>query len=172
VEVIMADRALSTSRRTLLGAAAAIPIAALPVIASAVKQSSLDPSAALDCRASLAMTWNTRLARYLRLEARAKAAAETGWFRAANDRYYLACATPGANRKAEFARVSRAEDLYWRRCTAPMQEAAVALVLTPPPDLEALREKLAAIRAHQLHEEGSMSRDCIEVLEEDIGRLA
>jgi hypothetical protein len=35
-----------------------------------------------------------------------------------------------------------------------------------------LRHKLAAIRAHQLHEEGSMSRDCIEVLLEDARRLS
>jgi hypothetical protein len=166
----MAAPALSTSRRTLLGAAAAL--LPLPVIASAAKQSRPDSDAALDCRASLAMTWSTRLARYRHLAARAKAAAETGWFRAANDRYYRACEIPGTDRKAEFARVSRAEDLYWRRCTAPMQEAAIALVLTPPPDLEALREKLAVIRAHQLHKEGSMSRDCIEVLEEDVGQLA
>jgi hypothetical protein len=118
------------------------------------------------------MTWNERLARYRRLTAQAKAAAETGWFRAANDRYTRESATPGADRKAAFARVSRAEDLYWCRCTAPMQDAAIALVLTPPPDLEALRDKLGAIRAHHLHEEGSMSSDCMEVLEEDVEQLA
>jgi hypothetical protein len=117
------------------------------------------------------MTWNTRLARYHRLTARAKVGAETGWFRAANDAYNRACADPAADRNAAFARVNRAEDLYWRRCTAPLQEAAVTLVLTPAPDLEALRHKLAAIRAHQLHEEGSMDRDCIEVLEKDVGWL-
>jgi hypothetical protein len=62
----MADRAPSTSRRALLGAAAALPLAAIPVIArsGATKQSSPAAPAALDCRASLAKTWNYRLFRY------------------------------------------------------------------------------------------------------------
>jgi hypothetical protein len=106
-----------------------------------------------------------------RLAARTKAAAETGWFRAANDRFNRESATPGTDGPTAFARISRAEDLYWRRCTAPMQEAAEALVLTPAPDLEGLHDKLTVIRTHQLHEEGSMERDCIEVLEEDVGRF-
>jgi hypothetical protein len=146
----MADRALSTSRRALLGAAAALPF---------LKGQS---------RVTVPCEWTTRLACYRGLADRAKAVAETGWFRAANDTYARACADPAADRKAAFARVSRAEHLYWRRCTAPMQEAAEALVLTPATDLEALREKLAAIRTHQVHEEGSMARDCIEVLEKDV----
>jgi hypothetical protein len=113
--------------------------------------------------------WTARLARYRALAARTKTAAETGWFRAANDRFNRESTTPGSD---GFARISRAEDLYWRRCTAPLAAAAEALVLTPAPDGEALRAKLAVIRVHQLHEEGSMERDCIEVLEEDVGRLA
>jgi hypothetical protein len=104
----MAGHEPTTTRRRVLGAAAAaLPL--LPVIASAAKQSSpaaSDPT--LDCRASLAKTWTTRLARYHRLTAQAKAA-ETGWFRAANDAYNRACADPAADRKAAFARVSRAE---------------------------------------------------------------
>ena len=51
-----------------------------------------------------------------------------------------------------------------------MQQAAVALVLTPAPVLEAVREKIAVTRAHQLHEMESMPRDCFEVLEEDVWR--
>src|SRR5207237_4724982 len=53
-----------------------------------------------------------------------------------------------ALRKSGFRRVSRAEDLYWRRCTAPMQEAAAALAFTPAPDLAAVRAKIAVLRAH------------------------
>jgi hypothetical protein len=150
----MADRALSTSRRALLGAAASLPVLAIaPSTAAGVGD-----------RAE----WDRRLARYRSLAARAKAAAETGWFRAANDRYYRECVDPAADRKVAFARVDRAEDLYWRRCTNPMQKAAVALVVTPVPDLEALRAKIAVIRAHQLHELDSMTRDCFKVLEEDV----
>jgi hypothetical protein len=52
-----------------------------------------------------------------------------------------------------------------------MQEAAVALVLTPAPDLEALQNKLAVIRDHQLYEARSMERGCFEVLGDDVLRL-
>jgi hypothetical protein len=115
--------------------------------------------------------WDRSLARYQSLAARAKKAEETGWFQAANERFYRESADPGTDRKAAFARMSRAENLYWHRCTAPMQEAAVALILTAPPDLEALQAKLSVMRAQQLHESGSMTRDCLELLEEDVGRL-
>lgn len=152
----MADRALSTSRRALLGAAAALPLLA---VGDGTGNSSIDST-----------LWNDRLARYTRLFARAQAAADTGWFRAANDRYERESGE-GARRKAAFARVRRAEELYWRRCTVPMQQAAVALVLTPVPDLVALRQKLVVVRTQQLHEEGSMDRDCLEVLEGDVARL-
>jgi hypothetical protein len=105
------------------------------------------------------------------LAARAKKAEETGWFRDANERFYRESTNPGTDRKAAFARMTRAENLFWHRCTSPMQEAAVALILTPPPDLEALREKLTVIGAHQLYEPRSMDRDCLEVLKPDVGRL-
>jgi hypothetical protein len=117
------------------------------------------------------MTWNARLTRYRHLEARARAAAETGWFRAANDRYYRDYADPATDRKAAFARVARAEDLYWRRCTDPMQQAALTIIRTPPPDLTALREKIAIIRARQLHDPDDDTRDCFRVLEEDVRTL-
>jgi hypothetical protein len=158
----MADRALSTSRRTLLGAAASLPLLALP---AAARGQACTPVPAPD-----AEQWTPHLTRYRALAARTKTAAETGWFRAANDTYNRACADRTADRQAAFARVDRAENLFWHRCTAPLAAAAEALVLTPTPDLEALRVKLAVIRVHQLHEEGSMRRDCIEVLEEDVHR--
>jgi hypothetical protein len=184
----MADRTLSTSRRALLGAAAALPLTVIARSAATKQSTPAASEAALDCRAAaqqqftlsdaaggvegLAMTWNARLTRYRHLFARATAAAETGWFRAANDRYNREYADPGAERKAAFARVSRAEDLYWRRCTDPMQQAALVLIQTPPPDLEALREKIAIIRTHHLHDPDDEARDCFKVIEEDVGRLA
>jgi hypothetical protein len=115
--------------------------------------------------------WDRNLTRYYRLAAQAKKAEETGWFRAANDRFYREMADPDTDRKAAFARMTRAEHFFWHRCTAPMQEAAVALVLTAPPDLEALRAKLAVIRTHQLYEPKAMERDCFEVLEENVKAL-
>lgn len=153
----------SISRRRVLGAAAAIPLLPFaPVRAEPVEAPAYPPDREL---------WDRNLARYHRLAARAKKAEETGWFRAANERFYRERADPGTDRKAAFARMTRAENLYWRRCTAPMQEAAIALVLTPPPDLEALREKLTVIRAYQLYELGSMEQDCLEVMKRDVERL-
>jgi hypothetical protein len=155
----MADKPLSTTRRALLGAAASLPVLILT------------PAAAHPEPAAARALWDCRLARYRRLAAAAKQAAETGWFRAANDRFNREKAAGPEARKAGFRRMDRAEDLYWRRCTDPMQKAAVALTLTPAPDVRALATKLAVIRTHQLHELDCMTRDCFEVLEEDAGRL-
>ena len=161
----MADRALSTSRRALLGAAATLPVLALAPASAARGQ--LPATVPID-----RSLWDERLARYQALAARAKAAAETGWFRAANDRYYRECADPAADREASFARLDRAEDLYWRRCTEPLQEAAVALVLIPPPDLDALRIKFDVVCSHHLWELGSLTAECFEVLDQDARMLA
>jgi hypothetical protein len=177
VEVMMAGRAPSISRRRVIGAAAALPV--LPLVPAVPAE----PVQAPFPVASRSL-WNRRLARYLRLVAEAKAVAETGWFREANDRYERETAAIverfGSDeskearrlRRAAFKRVSKAEDAYWRRCTDPMQKAAVALALTPVPHLAALAAKIAAIKAHQLHELDCMIRDCFEVLEEDVTRLS
>jgi len=178
----MAGREPSISRRRILGAAAALPFAALA--AEAVRST---PAGAFPEAADAAL-WATRLAAYRRLFARAKAAAETGWFRAANDLYYRQCAEIAARfggeavawrsaearalRKAGFRRVSRAENLYWRRCTAPMQEAAAALAFTPAPDLAAVRAKIAILRAHDLDEHEVLPRGALELVDEDLRRLA
>lgn len=161
----------SISRRRVLGAAAAIPL--LPL--AAVRAEPAETKSTEGLRPPLAPDrelWNRNLARYQSLAARAKKAEETGWFRAANERFFdREMADPGTDRKAAMARVTRAENLFWYRCTAPMQEAASALVLTPSPDLEAVRDKLSVIRTHQLYESGSMERECCDVLQEDVGRL-
>jgi len=176
----MAGHEPSISRRRILGAAAALPFAALGAEAARVSPTAgVPPDAAL---------WDARLAAYRRLFVRAKAAAETGWFRAANDLYYRQCAEIAARfggeaaakrspeakalRKAPFRRVSRAEELYWRRCTAPMQEAAAALAFTPAPDLAAVRAKIAILRAHDLDEHEALPRPALELVDEDLRRLA
>jgi hypothetical protein len=176
---MMAGREPSISRRRILGAAAALPFAGL-----AAELPASNPAAGPDDYA----LWATRLAAYCRLFARAKAAAETGWFRAANDLYYRQCAEIAdrfggeavawrsaearALRKAGFRRVSRAEDLYWRRCTNPTQEAAAALAFTPAPDFAAVRTKIAILRAHALDEPDVLPRNALELVDEDLRRLA
>jgi len=172
----MAGREPSISRRRVLGAAAAFPIvASIPAFAL---------PAALPGRTS----FDRRLARYRRLAARAEEAATTGWFRAANDRH----GREEAEIKARFGgwkeargcpegkplcdavwrRLDDAEDAYWERCTAPMQKAAVTVALTPAPDLDALRAKIAVMREQELEELDRMPRHPLEVLEEDVARLS
>lgn len=167
----MAGDKPSISRRRVLGAAAFLPVAAL-----AAPPSAIFPAAD-------AALWERRLGAYQRIAARATAAAERGWFRAANDLYSRQCVEIQTRfggkdaaaqseeacelRRAAFRRVNRAEDIYWRRCTAPMQEAAVALLLTPAPDLGAVRDKVAVMRALQLLEV-EMGCDCLEILERDL----
>lgn len=172
----MAGREPSISRRRILGAAAALPLAALPAPGAEAVRASADRG-----------LWETRLARYRVLAERTRAAAETGWFRAANDRYYAKCAAiaarfggeeaaaaseeAGALRRAAFRRVDRAEDLYWRRCTAPTQEAAIALAFTRAPDIAAVRTKIAVLRAHDLDEPDAMRRNALEVVDRDLASL-
>lgn len=174
----MAGREPSISRRRILGVAAALPLAALPG----------EPLGLFAGAGPDAAIWNVRLDSYRRLAERARAAAETGWFRAANDTYYRLCdeiaarfggeaaaarsAEARALRKEGLCRVSRAEDLYWRRCTAPMQEAAAALAFTPAPNLAAVRAKIAILRAHELDEAEVLARNALELVDEDLRRLA
>jgi hypothetical protein len=147
----------------------------------------LTPPASAHPPAADPALWERRLAAYRRLAARAAEAAESGWFRAANDRFYRECAEiearfsgkdaaaqseeASALRKAAFRRVDRAEDIYWRRCTVPMQDAAVTLALTPAPNLAAICSKIAVMRAHELDELEAMPRPMLELLDDDVARL-
>ena len=187
----MAAHGSSTTRRRVLGAAAALPVLAFAPSTARPEPVEAGPergrrgqSFSPEHRQARTL-WNRRLAHYHRLATEAEQAATTGWFRSANDLYYREIdaieALPAAHpdqaenekrlqclRRAAFKRIAKAENAYWHRCTAPMERAAVALVLTPTPDLAALAAKLAIIRAHQLHEEDGMTRDVFEVLEEDV----
>ncbi|HEY0014232.1 MAG TPA: hypothetical protein VGB79_15420 [Allosphingosinicella sp.] len=144
-----------------------------------------DPSTPLPSPAR--RLWACRLARHRRLAAAAEEAAETGWFRAANELYAReaaalaarfgsweaarASAEGGAEAEAAWRRMDEAEEAYWARCTDPMQDAAVSVALTPAPGIAAVREKIGVMRAAGLPELGRMKRDCFEVLMEDLGRL-
>jgi hypothetical protein len=172
----MAAEPLSTTRRALLGAAASLPV----LSAIALREGGSPPL--------VGSTFSRRLARYRRLAARAQHAAETGFLRAAKDLYdrdraevearfgswEAAAATPAGRklRRAAFRRVSRAEEAFYRGCAAPLHRAAILHALTPARDPGALVEKIAVIQAHKLHEEGIMPRCALDVLEEDVERLA
>jgi hypothetical protein len=172
----MAAEPLSTTRRALLGAAASLPV----LSALALREGGSPP---LDGAA-----FARRVARYRRLAARARHAAETGFLRAANLRYgreraevearfgswEAAAATPEGRklRRAAFGRVSRAEDAFYKGCAAPLHRAAILLALTAASSPRALIEKIAVIQAHKLHEDGIMPRCALDVLAEDVERLA
>jgi hypothetical protein len=171
---MMAGREPSITRRRVLGAAAALSIAALI------------PASALTAQPGRSL-WNRRLARYHRLAAQAETVATSGWFRAANDRHERDLATAKvrfgsydeaqdcpegrAVCKAIWRQIDDAEDAYWDRCTVPMQKAAVALALTPIPDLEAVRAKIAVMLAQELETLDRMPRHPLEVLLQDLERL-
>ena len=178
----MAEEPLSTTRRALLGSAVALPIAALSTTArpEPVEGLSFTP-------VRLCARWDRRLARYRRLAARTREAAETGWFRAANDRYSreradleagfgsweAAAATPEGRklRREIFAPVAAAEEAFYESCTRPMQQAAARLALTPAPDLPALLAKVRVMREQELDELEILGRSVLEVLAEDAERL-
>jgi hypothetical protein len=82
-----------------------------------------------------------------------------------------AAATP-AGRKLRRAAFRRAEEAFHRGCAAPLHRAAILLALTPAPDPRALIDKIAVVQAHKLHEEGIMPRCALDVLADDVERLA
>ncbi|HEY0012191.1 MAG TPA: hypothetical protein VGB79_04990 [Allosphingosinicella sp.] len=174
----MAIEPLSTTRRALLGAAASLPIVALPAPTVESRAEQPTPDRTL---------WNRRLAAYRRLAARTREAAETGFYRQANDRYeheqaalahrfgsWEAAHASEQGRPlcdAAFAHVDAAEEAFYDRCTAPMQRAAVRLALTPVPSLEALLAKIRIMAEHELDELGCMTRPVLAVLAHDVRRL-
>jgi hypothetical protein len=192
----MAAEPFTTTRRTLLGAAAALPIAALP---TSVIARTPDPIRGPRQSSRAQDIWNRRLATYRRLAARTKEAAETGFYRQALDRYdrevaaierrfrgrtaRLPSAHPeqassevemrveGRLIRAAFERVDAVEGAFYDRCTAPMQRAAVRLANTPTPNLEALLAKIRVMHEQEVDELGSMARPVLEVLAEDVELL-
>ena len=169
----MAADPLTTTRRTLLGAAVSLPVLSLP-----------RPIRAVPVEAA---TFARRLARYRRLAQRTREAAESGFFRIANDRYnreraevetrygtWEAAAATYEGRKLRrdvFARVAAAEETFYTRCTAPMERAAILLCLTPAPNLPALLAKIRAMQAHELQELDMLPKPALELLAEDVLQL-
>ena len=191
----MAAEPFTTTRRTLLGAAAALPIAALngdsyffpapttetdPALA---EKSNCPPS----CLHAAHETWNRRLAEYRRLAAAKEAEETTGAFRAASDLYDVERAAIVARFgswhaareteqgralcRAAFTPMSAAEEAFYDDFTAPLQRAAVRLALTPPPDLPALLAKIRVMQDQELDELEGMTRPVLEVLADDVRRL-
>jgi hypothetical protein len=114
--------------------------------------------------------------------------ATSGWFRAANNRHYRDVAAAearfGSRQEAAnspegaklwdaiWGRMVEAEDLYWQSCSEPMIKAAEALILTPAPDAAALIAKVRVMRERELETLEDLPRHPLEVLEDDVKRLA
>jgi hypothetical protein len=167
----------------VLGAAVALPLI------GAVAPARPEPVEGLSWTSDpLAARWARRLAVYRRLAARTREAAETGFFRAANDRYNreraelearygsweAAAATPegSALRRAIFAPAAAAEEAFYDRCTKPTQRAAAHLAQTPAPELSALLAKIRVMQEQELDELEILGRSVLDVLADDVARLA
>ena len=173
----MAAKPFSTTRRTLLGAAAALPILTLPA----------DLSAEASAKAEARALRDRRLADYRRLLAAKEAEETAGAFRAASDLYdaertaiearfgsWDAARETTEGRalcRAAFAPMDAAEEAFYDDFTAPLQRAAVELASTPAPNLAALLGKIQVMRERGLEDEGGMTRLVLEVLTEDVERL-
>jgi hypothetical protein len=182
----MAAERHSSTRRRVLGAAVALPVLALTGFTACAKGTVPERGLSLPSHSAQAL-WNRRLARYQRLHGRWKAKAESGAFRAANDRYKRERAALserfGSWEKARrsrtgkplcaaaFALIDAAEDAYYDRCTAPMHRAAIRLALTPAPDLRALLAKLDVIRELSLEDFETMPRPAFDLVREDLERF-
>lgn len=183
----MAAEKHSSTRRRVLGAAAALPVLALTGFPACAKGTV--PERGLSPYPNPAQAiWTRHFARYQRLHARWKAEADSGAFRAANDRYNheraALSARFGSWEKARrsrigkrlcaaaFARIDAAEDTYYDHCTAPLHRVLARLVQTPAPDLPALLAKIEIIREHEpdLFEDAPLHS--FEMLREDVRRLA
>jgi hypothetical protein len=182
----MAAQPLSTTRRALLGAAAALPIAALAGPTAAPVIATQDPIRGKQSSPA-AEIWTRRLARYRLLHTRAKVEEETGAFRAANEAYNQVFAEmtarfgswPKALRSkagkplctAAYARITAAETAYCRQYTVPLEKAALALMRTPAPDLHALRTKIEVMRDQEVDCLDGTPSDPLEVVWADVRRL-
>lgn len=157
----MASREHSFTRRAVLGAAVAVPVAAT-TSSSRGAQRRGDP--ALNCRASLAMTegqegaWDVALAAYREADAvRAEFEVATS----------AASAGPGGR---PFDEQEALDDAYGVFVDAA-DEAMLRLLKAPAPDLEALVVKIGLISAHSVWENDG-GEDCLAWLEADARRLA
>ncbi|HEY1606570.1 MAG TPA: hypothetical protein VGF77_13340 [Allosphingosinicella sp.] len=132
--------------------------------------------------------WDRRLHEYRRLQALDDASNAFGPYSLAKEEYDLVCLRLGVPDTARWSSESLSEadrkefheagrtmdrkcDVYMDAYYCPAQDAAIALLLTPAPDLEAALTKIAIIKQHDLHTLTRVPRDCFEVVAEDMARL-
>lgn len=160
----MADPQPTASRRAMLAALAAAPLASLP---SPVGAAAVDRSA-----------WDKALAQYELLRMLAQADLEIGAMFKANEEHLAVTIRLGdKGRHLPEARdameaLRAAEGLRHKRYLKSYWQAAQRLALTPAPDLAALAYKIELMRDELLHCDPGMPRNCMAIVEEDAKRLA
>lgn len=161
-----------TTRRALLGA-----IAATPIVAAVATSPATATTHTPDPR------WNRRVARYRRARALMEADYAFGDNAKANEAFNTARAEAvravGEGRLDEhpgfpeaWEAMSRADEERFRRYIRPADLAAMLVVLTPAPNLEAALLKVEIIKEHELDNYSPMPRDPFGIVLEDMRRLA
>jgi len=72
---------------------------------------------------------------------------------------------------AAYEAEQRVSDKWMDEYVYPTEAAAIALLLTPAPDIEALQFKMRVIEKEELHLSNATPRDCCQVLHEDVARV-
>ena len=130
--------------------------------------------------------WDRRLFDYQRLDASQNADADFGQYRKSEDEFTMSKARieraygKHFNRHPEavaewekvWARLTEAEERRYQAFLLPMWEAAIALAMTPAPDLTAALYKIEVIKHEDLDNDRNMPRDPMEIVAEDMTRLA
>ena len=130
--------------------------------------------------------WDRRLADYLRADALQFADSEFGAYFAAGEKHSLAGirlesrfgpayrGNPEAKALADaaYAEVDAANTLWVKTYLEQFWEAARDLACSPAPTLAAALFKVALIHSEDLGNDGAMTRDPMQIVSEDMARLA
>lgn len=164
------------TRRSIMGAMALAPLAAA---ATAAVATPVQPDRA---------KWDRRLKRYTILRALSDADGDFGTLARAIEAGKLARyeveAEYGSWARARahevgaarcdsiYATETAADEAHYRDYFNPSDRAACLLAMTPAPDLEAALYKIELIKKESLDNHNLMSRDVMEIVHEDMARLA
>jgi hypothetical protein len=170
---------VQTSRRGMLGALAI----ATPAAAAALSQFAEPAYAGTVDRAA----WDRAKFRYEARLLHQEAVEKLGYLHVATDdrktaRYivaelsgvrdaYMVTEKSHPHLATRIRAADRANERWAKECVEPLDQAAIALLLTPAPDLEAVKFKFAMIERHELHEWTMTPRDCAEVIRKDLVRI-
>lgn len=147
----MADAEANPTRRSILALLTAAPAAA-----------ALSPAAASPSPSR--SEWDRRLHRYRCLAALAEAEQKFGAFAEAEAAW--------GNSRIGRAEIEAAETAIHRDYYVPLWQAALLLMRTPAPDLDAALVKISLIREHELNYDASVADgEAMAIVREDLRRV-